>query len=102
MIDDSDECSSKFAPPSKRRRSKGKGSGWIECKPIKRCGKEYQQYWYHYEEWREGDRVMFVEKDGEITIKKVEGVDWQYLQAVSLTLEPEWLSDEDERAYADL
>ena len=49
-----------------------------------------------------GDRLMFVEKDGEMTIKKVEGVDWQYLQAVSPTLEPEWLSEEDERAYADL
>ena len=49
-----------------------------------------------------GDRLMFVEKDGEMTIKKVEGVDWQYLQAVSPTLQPEWLSEEDERAYADL
>ncbi|MGL5075785.1 MAG: hypothetical protein ACRDBG_08070, partial [Waterburya sp.] len=25
--------------------------------PIKRSGKEYQQYWYHYEEWRKGDRL---------------------------------------------
>ena len=41
----------------KRRRDKGEGSGWIQCKPIKRNGKEYQQYWYNYEEWREGDRV---------------------------------------------
>lgn len=49
-----------------------------------------------------GDRLMFVEKDGEMTIKKVEGVDWQYLQAVSPSLEPEWLSEEDERAYAGL
>ena len=63
VIDISDECSSKVTPPStqrasdKRRRVKGKGSGWIECKPIKRSGKEYKQYWYHYEEWREGDRV---------------------------------------------
>ena len=56
VIDTSDECSSKIAPPSKNRRTKGKGSGWIECKPISRSGKEYKQYWYHYEEWREGDR----------------------------------------------
>ncbi len=48
----------KNTPPSKRRRTKGKGSGWIECKPIKRNGKEYQQYWYHYEEWQEGDRLI--------------------------------------------
>ena len=57
VIDTNNECSSKVAPPSKNRRTKGKGSGWIECKPIKRSGKEYKQYWYHYEEWREGDRV---------------------------------------------
>jgi hypothetical protein len=48
---------SKVTPPSKNRRSKGKGSGWIECKPIKRGGKEYQQYWYHWEEWSKGDRI---------------------------------------------
>ena len=30
----------KVVPPSKSRRDKGKGSGWIECKPIKRSGKE--------------------------------------------------------------
>ena len=47
----------KTTPPSKRRRKQGEGSGYIECKPIKRSGKEYKQYWYHYEEWRSGDRV---------------------------------------------
>jgi hypothetical protein len=57
-IDINNECSSKVVPPSKKRRTKGKGSGWIECKPITRGGKEYQQYWYHYEEWREGDVVV--------------------------------------------
>ena len=46
----------KTIPTSKKRRDQGKGSGWIQCKPIKRSGKEYKQYWYHYEEWREGDR----------------------------------------------
>ena len=50
-------CSSKDAPPSKRKRKQGEGTGYIECKPIKRSGKEYKQYWYHYEEWREGDRL---------------------------------------------
>ena len=44
-------------PPSKRKRKQGEGTGYIECKPIKRSGKEYKQYWYHYEEWREGDRT---------------------------------------------
>lgn len=57
VIDSLNKCSSKTIPTSKTRRTKGKGSGWIQCKPIKRSGKEYQQYWYHYEEWREGDRT---------------------------------------------
>jgi len=24
---------------------------------IRRSGKEYKQYWYHYEEWQSGDRL---------------------------------------------
>lgn len=48
----------KNLPTSKTRRTKGKGSGWIQCKPIKRSGKEYKQYWYNYEEWKEGDRLV--------------------------------------------
>ena len=64
-INVSSECSSKVAPPSNKKRPKGlaprrkqgESRGYIECKPIKRSGKEYKQYWYHYEEWREGDRV---------------------------------------------
>ena len=47
----------KTTPPSKRRKQ-GFGTGYIECKPIKRSGKEYKQYWYHYEEWRSGDRLL--------------------------------------------
>jgi hypothetical protein len=46
-----------ITPPSTRKRKQGDGTGYIECKPIKRSGKEYQQYWYHYEEWRSGDRL---------------------------------------------
>ena len=46
-----------LTPPSTKRRKQGYGTGYIECKPIKRGGKEYQQYWYHYEEWQEGDRL---------------------------------------------
>lgn len=52
----SNECSSKTITPSKKRK-KGYGTGYIECKPIQRSGKKYQQYWYHYEEWRSGDRL---------------------------------------------
>ena len=47
----------KITPPSTRRRKQGYGAGYIECKPIKRSGKEYKQYWYHYEEWKDGVRV---------------------------------------------
>jgi hypothetical protein len=46
----------KTTPPSTKRKQ-GDGTGYIECKPIKRSGKEYKQYWYHYEIWREGDRL---------------------------------------------
>ena len=49
-----------------------------------------------------GDRIMFDEKDGVVTITKVNPTDWQYLMAISPTLEPEWLSAADEEAYADL
>ncbi|WP_449002929.1 hypothetical protein [Myxosarcina sp. GI1(2024)] len=48
---------SKIESPSKSQRKRGEGSGSIHCKPIKRSGKEYKQYWYHYEEWQEGDRL---------------------------------------------
>jgi hypothetical protein len=41
----------------RQRRKQGEGTGYIECKPIKRGGNEYKQYWYHYEEWREGNRT---------------------------------------------
>jgi hypothetical protein len=53
-----DKCSSKLSPPSTKKRKQGYGAGYIECKPIKRSGKEYKQYWYHYEFWREGDRLI--------------------------------------------
>ena len=49
-----------------------------------------------------GDRIVFDEVDGQITIAKVESIDWQYLKSISSTLEPEWLSDSDEEAYGDL
>lgn len=49
-----------------------------------------------------GDKILFNEVDGQITITKVEPIDWQYLKSISPTLEPEWLSDADEEAYGDL
>ena len=56
-------------PPSTRRRKQGYGGGYVECKPIKRGGKEYKQYWYHYEFWREGDRYL---KKSQYIPKKME------------------------------
>ncbi len=50
--------SGKLYPKRKKRRQKGYGSGWIQCKPIKRSGKEYKQYWYCYEEWQSGARSI--------------------------------------------
>ena len=46
------------SPPSTKRRKQGYGAGYIECKPIKRGGKEYKQYWYHYEFWQEGASII--------------------------------------------
>ena len=48
---------SKIESPSKSQRRRGEGSGSIHCKPIKRSGKEYKQYWYHWEIWSKGDRL---------------------------------------------
>ena len=47
-----------FIPPSKKRREKGRGTAYIQCRPITKNGKQYKQYWFHWEEWREGDRVV--------------------------------------------
>ena len=48
----------KSLSPSKNVRSRGDGSGSIHCKPIKRGRKEYKQYWYHYEFWQSGERLV--------------------------------------------
>ncbi len=48
----------KTIPPSKRRRNSGYGGGYIECKPIRLQGKQYKQYWYHYEFWEKGNRTV--------------------------------------------
>jgi hypothetical protein len=46
-----------ITPPSTKRKQ-GDGTGYIECKPIKRGNKEYLQYWYHWEIWQKGDRYL--------------------------------------------
>ena len=49
-----------------------------------------------------GDYIQFQERDGQVIVTKVERVDREYLSAVEMTLESEWLSEADETAYADL
>ncbi|MBD2413967.1 hypothetical protein FACHB389_12415 [Nostoc calcicola FACHB-389] len=44
--------------PSKTRRHKGLGSGSIQWKTITLHGKDYPQAWYHYEFWKDGDRLL--------------------------------------------
>ena len=45
----------KKSHPSIKKRQQGYGGGYVEYKPIKRSGKTYPQYWYHYEFWENGD-----------------------------------------------
>jgi hypothetical protein len=44
--------------PSNSRRKKGDGSGYIQLHPTKQKGKIYDQYYYHYELWEAGDRLI--------------------------------------------
>ncbi|MBW4454245.1 MAG: hypothetical protein KME55_16915 [Nostoc indistinguendum CM1-VF10] len=44
--------------PSKTRRHKGLGSGSIQWKSITLHGKDYPQAWYHYEFWKDGNRLV--------------------------------------------
>ena len=43
--------------PSKRR-DRGEGSGCIYSRTITKNGKDYQQAYYQFEFWEEGDRVI--------------------------------------------
>ncbi|MHC5614435.1 MAG: hypothetical protein ACYTXA_26465 [Nostoc sp.] len=44
--------------PSKIRQYKGEGSGSIHWRTITKNGRDYQQAYYHYEFWSEGDRLV--------------------------------------------
>ena len=48
-------------PPSKNqlsRRRKGQGTGYIYWRTVRRGSKTYQQAYYHYEVYQEGDRLV--------------------------------------------
>lgn len=47
-----------ISPSKISRRKKGKGSGSIHYRTIKKKNKEYKQAYYHYEFWRDGDRYF--------------------------------------------
>lgn len=49
----------------------------------------------------QGDCVAFEIEQGQVVLKKVLPLDWEYLSAVSGTLS-EWASEADESAYGDL
>ena len=40
------------------KRQQGYGAGYVECRKVKRGSKLYSQFWYHYEVWSNGDRVI--------------------------------------------
>ncbi len=40
------------------KRQQGYGAGYIECRKVKRGSKLYSQFWYHYEIWSQGDRII--------------------------------------------
>ena len=48
-----------------------------------------------------GDRVLFLVRESEVVIRKLQGLDMAYLRALEGTL-GEWDSPEDEEAYRDL
>lgn len=58
-----------LSPSKKSRRKKGKGSGSIHYRTIKKNNKEYKQAYYHYEFWQDGDRLI---KSSEYIPRKME------------------------------
>ena len=69
LLNGSDKSPSKYLSPSKSQRQRGQGSGTVHYRRIKKKGKEYQQAYYHYEIWSQGDRLI---KSSEYIPKKME------------------------------
>ena len=53
---DSDQIPPSKNPPSRRR--KGQGTGYIYWRMVRRGSKTYQQAYYHYEVYQEGERLI--------------------------------------------
>ena len=58
-----------ISPSKNSRRRKGKGSGSIHYRTIKKKNTEYKQAYYHYEFWQKGDRLI---KSSKYIPKKME------------------------------
>ena len=73
--------------------------------PISRVTKKYQatipQAVREVLGITQGDCVAFEINQGQVVLKKVPPLDWEYLNAVTETLS-EWTSAADEEAYGDL
>lgn len=73
--------------------------------PISRVTKKYQatilQTIREVLGIKQGDCVAFEIQQGQVVLKKVPSLDWDYLNAVSQTL-GEWASEADEAAYHEL
>jgi len=50
-----------------------------------------------------GDRIEFsVDPGGEVRVRKFVDAEREYLRAIETVLSPEWLGEDDEKAYRDL
>ncbi|MBU7587463.1 MAG: hypothetical protein KAF91_32330 [Nostoc sp. TH1S01] len=58
LLGDNEINPSNDISPSKMRRNKGEGSGSIHWRTITKNAKDYQQAYYHYEFWSDGDRLV--------------------------------------------
>lgn len=69
-----------------KRRERGDGSGQIRChyanRRLKKQIKSYKQYWYHYELWSDGERLV----KGSVYIPKAKLVMVQKMESLKLSV----------------
>lgn len=69
-----------------KRRDRGDGSGQIRCHHVnhrlKKQTKSYEQYWYHYELWSDGERLV----KGSVYIPKAKLVMIQKMESLKLSV----------------
>lgn len=47
-----------YKPLLNMRRTKGDGTGYVYKRTVSKAHKEYNEFYYHYEEWSKGDRLL--------------------------------------------